>query len=107
MKALEGRNTGWCTAAEETAKYQLSKGDFNIYFSLDANGNATVPRAAIRMDGPEIGEIRGVRPSQNMDTQMASTDIVSGKVKEFGDRGDAFLLKDNNMRLLTMIEKKA
>jgi hypothetical protein len=106
VKALEGRNTGWCTAAEETAKYQIGKGDFNIYFSLDANGKPTIPRAAIRMNDSEIGEIRGVGPGQNMDIQMNSTTIVSDKVKEFGKSGDAFLLKDTNMRVLTTIENK-
>ena len=49
--SLQGYYTGWCTAAGENfAKSQLAGGDFYVYYSLDNNGEAKVPRIAIRMD---------------------------------------------------------
>ena len=50
--SLQGYYTGWCTAAGESfASGQLAGGDFYVYYSLDENGDAKVPRIAIRMDG--------------------------------------------------------
>ena len=34
-ESLQGKNTGWCTAGEETAKIQLSNGDFYVYYTKD------------------------------------------------------------------------
>ncbi|MBU2613681.1 hypothetical protein KJ925_04485, partial [Patescibacteria group bacterium] len=49
VKSLQGHGTGWCTAGESTAKTQLNGGDFHVFYSLDEEGNPTIPRVAIRM----------------------------------------------------------
>ena len=103
--SLQSYYTGWCTAAGENfAKDQLAGGDFYVYYSLDKNGEAKVPRIAIRMDGKDkIGEIRGIADNQNMEPEMMS--ILEEKLKEFPDR-DKYLKKENDMKLLTLIDKK-
>lgn len=58
-ESLQGKNTGWCTAGEETAKIQLKNGDFYVYYTKDENGEYKNPRIAIRMSGnSKIGEVR-------------------------------------------------
>jgi len=103
--SLQGYYTGWCTAAGENfAKDQLAGGDFYVYYSLDKNGEAKVPRIAIRMDGKDkIGEIRGIADNQNMEPEMMP--ILEEKLKEFPDR-DKYLKKEHDMKLLTLIDKK-
>lgn len=103
--SLQGYYTGWCTAAGENfAKSQLADGDFYVYYSLDKNGEAKVPRIAIRMDGKyEIGEIRGIADNQNMEPEMMP--ILEEKLKEFPDK-DKYLKKEHDMKLLTLIDKK-
>lgn len=103
--SLQGYYTGWCTAAGENfAKSQLANGDFYVYYSLDNNGEAKIPRIAIRMDGNnKIGEIRGVANKQDMEPEMMP--ILEEKLKEFPDR-DKYLKKEYDMNLLTLIDKK-
>ena len=103
--SLQGYYTGWCTAAGENfAKDQLEDGDFYVYYTLDENGDAKVPRIAIRMDGKnKIGEIRGISSKQNMEPEMMP--ILEEKLKEFPDR-DKYLKKEHDMKLLTLIDKK-
>ena len=103
--SLQSYYTGWCTAAGENfAKSQLARGDFYVYYSLDNNGEAKVPRIAIRMDGKnKIGEIRGIADKQNMEPEMMT--ILEEKIKEFPDR-DKYLKKEHDMKLLTLIDKK-
>ena len=103
--SLQGYYTGWCTAAGENfAKGQLSNGDFYVYYTLDKNGEAKVPRIAIRMDGKDkIGEIRGIADNQNMEPEMLP--ILEEKLKEFPDR-EKYLKKEHDMKLLTLIDKK-
>ncbi len=103
--SLQGYYTGWCTAAGENfAKSQLAGGDFYVYYSLDKNGEAKVPRIAIRMDGKDkIGEIRGIADNQNMEPEMMT--ILEEKLKEFPDK-DKYLKKEHDMKLLTLIDKK-
>ena len=103
--SLQGYYTGWCTAAGENfAKSQLAGGDFYVYYSLDKNGEAKVPRIAIRMNGKtKIGEIRGIADNQNMEPEMMS--ILEEKLKEFPDK-DKYLKKEHDMKLLTLIDKK-
>ena len=86
------------------AKSQLAGGDFYVYYSLDKNGEAKVPRIAIRMDGKDkIGEIRGIADNQNMEPEMMP--ILEEKLKEFPDKGK-YLKKEHDMKLLTLIDKK-
>lgn len=103
--SLQGYYTGWCTAAGENfAKDQIKNGDFYVYFSLDENGEAKIPRIAIRMNGHnEIGEIRGIAEKQNMEPEMMP--ILEEKLKEFPDK-DKYLKKDNDMKRLTLIDNK-
>ena len=103
--SLQGYYTGWCTAAGENfAKSQLAGGDFYVYYSLDKNDEAKVPRIAIRMNGKtKIGEIRGIADNQNMEPEMMP--ILEEKLKEFPDR-DKYLKKEHDMKLLTLIDKK-
>ena len=103
--SLQGYYTGWCTAAGENfAKSQLVDGDFYVYYSLDNNGEAKVPRIAIRMDGKnKIGEIRGIADKQNMEPEMMP--ILEEKLKGFPDK-DKYLKKEHDMKLLTLIDKK-
>jgi hypothetical protein len=103
---LKGKNTGWCTAGLATAELQLKAGDFHVYYSLDERGMPVLPRIAIRMEGESIAEIRGVDKEQNLDGQLATSDILSVKLDEFGDRGKVYLRKEQDMRRLTSIESK-
>ena len=103
-ESLQGKNTGWCTAGEETAKTQLSNGDFYVYYTKDSNGEYKEPRIAIRMDGKyNIGEVRGVGEHQNLEGCM--TPIAEKKLNEFPDK-DKYLKKVNDMKLLTEIDNK-
>ena len=103
--SLQGYYTGWCTAAGENfAKSQLAGGDFYVYYALDKNGEAKVPRIAIRMNGKDkIGEIRGIADNQNMEPEMMP--ILEEKLKEFPDK-DKYLKKEHDMKLLTLIDRK-
>ena len=103
--SLQGYYTGWCTAAGENfAREQLANGDFYVYYTLDNNGDAKVPRIAIRMDGKtNIGEIRGIADKQNMEPEMMP--ILEEKLNEFPDR-EKYYKKERDMKLLTLIDKK-
>lgn len=103
VKSLGGKGTGWCTAGEETAKTQLQGGDFYVYYSYDKQGSPTIPRAAIRMERDSIGEVRGIAHEQNLDPFIGP--IVKNKLQEFPD-GKKYEKKENDMRLLTEIDKK-
>lgn len=107
VKSLEGKNTGWCTAAVSTAKTQLHAGDFHVYYSLDERGQASVPRIAIRMSGENIEEVRGVGKDQHLDSQIADSNIIQTKMKEFGEQGEQYAIKEQDMKLLTTIERKS
>lgn len=103
--SLQGYYTGWCTGAgENIAREQLANGDFYVYYTLDNNGEAKVPRIAIRMDGKtNIGEIRGIADKQNMEPEMMP--ILEEKLNEFPDR-EKYYKKERDMQLLTLIDKK-
>ena len=103
VRSLAGYNTGWCTAGENTARQQLSMGDFYVYYTLDKNGEYKIPRIAIRMEDSRIGEIRGVAESQNLEPEMEQ--IVEAKIKDFPDR-ELYAKQVNDMRMLTEIYNK-
>lgn len=103
VESLQGHGTGWCTAGESTAKAQLEAGDFYVFYSLDKDGKPNVPRAAIRMQGDEIGEVRGIAPDQNLDPHIG--DVVKAKLMEFPD-GQAYEKKNSDMKRLTEIDNK-
>lgn len=96
-------NTEWCTKGVGTAEAQLSLGDFYVYYTLDENDEYKVPRIAIRMEGDNIGEIRGVALRQNIEPEMQS--VVDKKLIKFPDC-DEYYKKSMNMDKLTEIYKK-
>ena len=104
VESLQGHGTGWCTAGELTAQTQLSNGDFYVYYSYDENGQAKIPRAAIRMQADSIGEVRGIGPDQNLDPYIG--EVVKSKMSEFPD-GASYEKKSVDMKKLTEIDNKA
>jgi len=66
--------TPWCTgASESTARSQIEKGDFYIYY------NQGRPEVAVRMDGKDkVGEVRGNSPNQalNAEQQKIAEDFL-------------------------------
>lgn len=103
VESLQGHGTGWCTAGESTARAQLEGGDFYVFYSLDSQGQPTIPRVAIRMEGHQIGEVRGIAEQQNLDPNIAG--VVQEKLKEFPD-GDAYEKRTRDMQALTTIGQK-
>ena len=104
--ALSGWNTGWCTTDCGTAGHQLKGGDFYVYYSVDRNGKPRVPRLAIRMEGEKIAEVRGIAKEQNVDPEIAATQVLDRKLKEFGGQGELYRKRSDHMRRLTAIEAK-
>lgn len=102
-ESLQGHGTGWCTAGEETARDQLEVGDFYIYYTKDQDGKNTIPRIAIRMEGNQVAEVRGIEFDQNIETNMLN--IAQEKYHNLPG-GEKFDKRDHNMRLLTQIENK-
>lgn len=103
VESLQGHGTGWCTAGESTAQTQLQGGDFYVYYSNDREGKPTVPRVAIRMEGENIAEVRGVASDQNVDPYIAP--VIEKKMEEFPD-GKAYQKKAADMKKLTEIDNK-
>lgn len=104
VQSLEGKGTGRCTAGYNTAKKQLQSGDFYVYYSEDATGAYTKPRLAIRMEGDQIAEIRGIAPWQNLDPYIFP--VLDNKLKDFGDKAEKYQKKVDHMRMITNIDKK-
>jgi len=102
-QSIRGKGTGWCTAGENTAKKQLTAGAFYCYYSNDDEGDPTIPRLAIRMEGDKIAEVRGVAYKQNVDPFMI--DVLEQKLEEFPDK-EEYLKKDHDMKQLTEIDSK-
>ncbi|MCK5475190.1 MAG: hypothetical protein KAI71_01225 [Candidatus Pacebacteria bacterium] len=103
VESLQGHGTGWCTVGESTAEAQLKEGDFYVYYSNDKDNNPTIPRVAIRMEGDQIGEVRGIAPDQNLDNEIQ--DVLDEKLSEFTDK-EKYEKKTADMKFLTEIEKK-
>jgi hypothetical protein len=103
VDSIERHKTGWCTAGQDVATSQLSRGDFSVYYSEDEQGEFTVPRAAIRMEGDKIAEVRGIAPNQNLDPYIG--EVVQKKMHEFPD-GKEYEKKAADMQRLTEIEAK-
>jgi hypothetical protein len=106
VRSLQGQNTGWCTAAESTAKQQLQAGDFYVYYSNDKDGRPSVPRLAIRMQGSKIGEVRGIAKNQNLDAEIAHTEKLKEKLEEFGEEGKKYEKASNDMKAVTELAGK-
>lgn len=101
---INGKGTGWCTAGGiETARNHINGGDFHVYYTKDREGNYTKPRIAIRMNGNQIAEIRGISKDQNIEANMEK--VVDKKLEEFPDR-DKYKKKVKDMEMLTYIYTK-
>ena len=101
---INGKGTGWCTAGGiETARVHINGGDFHVYYTKDRERNYTKPRIAIRMEGNQIAEIRGISENQNIETNMEK--VVDKKLEEFPD-GDEYKKKVKDMEMLTYIYTK-
>ena len=103
VNSLRGYNTGWCTAGEETAKYQLTYNDFDVYYTLNSQNEYKVPRIAILHDDIRIREIRGINEQQEIEPEML--DIAKARAKEI-DSDEKFFTKEANTRRLTEIYYK-
>jgi hypothetical protein len=106
VQTIRGKGTGWCTAGKNTAKTQLRGGDFYVYYTLDDEGNAKIPRIAIRMEGAnKIAEPpRGIAYKQNLDPFMPP--ILEEKLGEFGKVGEQYKKRVQDMEQLTTVEQK-
>ena len=101
---INGKGTGWCTAGGiKTASNHINGGDFHVYYTKDREGNYTKPRIAIRMEGNQIAEIRGISENQNIEANMEK--VVDKKLEEFPDR-DKYKKKVKDMEMLTYIYTK-
>jgi len=105
VDSLKGYPLEWCTADYNTAQGQLDGGDFYVYYSFDTNGESKIPRVAIRMEGSNIAEVRGIAPSQEIDPYVPS--VVEEKMKDFGEQGKEYQKKARDMKYVTEIEKKS
>ena len=102
-ESLQGKGAGWCTAGTHTAAHQLSKGDFYVYYTPDNDGNDTMPRVAIRMEGNQVAEVRGIAPGQNVEDNLL--DVVAEKLNTLPGGGEYFK-KVEQMRRLTEIDNR-
>lgn len=101
--SLQGKGAGWCTAGTHTAAHQLSKGNFYVYYTPDNDGNDTMPRVAIRMEGNQVAEVRGVAPRQNVEDTLL--DVVAEKLNTLPGGGE-YYKKVEQMRRLTEIDNR-
>ncbi len=101
-KDLKGKGTGWCTA-EGSAEGQLQAGDFLVYYSKGSSGAFTEPRVAIRMEGENVGEVRGVNPKQEIEDELV--DIAQKQYHNLPG-GESYDKKATDMKTLTHLVKK-
>ncbi len=101
--SLHGYGTGWCTAGEGTAQSQLAGGDFYVYYTKSEDGQYSVPRLAIRMNGTSrIGEVRGIEADQNLEGELGP--IAEAKMDEVDPQGaEDYKNKAEDMLRLTDI----
>ncbi|MEI6581810.1 MAG: hypothetical protein WCN86_02960, partial [bacterium] len=103
--SLHGYGTGWCTAGEGTAQSQLAGGDFYVYYTKSEDGQYSVPRVAMRMQGGSIAELRGIEADQNLEGSLVP--IAEAKMNEVDPEGaEGYKKKAEDMRQLTGIYAK-
>jgi putative effector of murein hydrolase len=104
VKALQGFHTQWCIAGEGTAASYLKHSDLHIYFSQDAEGNNTIPRACIVSKQAGITEVRGIMSDeiakQHLDDYIVP--VVQEKLSEIPG-GEKWQAKMEDMRRLASI----
>lgn len=106
VKSFEGYPLEWCTANYDTAKSQLQGGDFHVYYSNNEEGEAKIPRLAIRMEGgSKIAEPpRGIAHNQNLDPYIHP--VLNEKLSDFGQEGELYRKRIADMEKLTDIWKR-
>ena len=104
VKSIQGKGTGWCTAGKATAETQVQRGDFYVYYSQNDLGDPKIPRLAIRMEEDSIGEVRGVAHKQEIDPYIS--DVLEEKMNDFGEEGEVYKKKSQDMKHLTSIDHK-
>ena len=79
-------NTNWCIAGRSYAENYLYSGDFYIYF--EESEGEKIGRAAIRMEGDSISEIRGTLENQQIDDKYVENvlDLVEKERLEGGEQ---------------------
>ncbi len=105
--SLHGHSTGWCVAGEGTASSYLKKGDFYVYYTASEDGQYSVPRLAIAMNGSGstatfTDEIRGIENDQNIEGDLVP--IARSKMEEINpEDAKRYDKKAEDMRRLTDI----
>lgn len=108
-ESLGGKGTGWCIAGEATAKRYLqgSAGiqgnDLEVFYSLDEEGQPTIPRVVVVSANNKISEVRGVAKEENLDPHIGA--VVQAKLAQLPD-GKAYEKKAGDMKHLTDLEDK-
>ena len=100
--SLQGYGTGWCTATG-SAKGQLEKGDFYVFYSKDAEGKDKIPRIAIRMERGKIAEIRGVNKAQELEPEVY--EVMEAQAKTLPGY-EEFQKKSADMQRVTDLARK-
>ncbi len=103
-KSLQNKGAAWCTKGYGTAANQLKDGDFHVYYTLDKQGNPTIPRIAVRMVAEKVFEARGVADTkQNLEANMA--DIAEQKLNQLPG-AEKYRKASADMKQLTDIGNK-
>ena len=72
-QSLANKSTGWCTATG-SAYAHLQGGDFHVFYSKGSDGAFTAnPAIAIRMEGDQVAEVRGVNHRQELEPALVET----------------------------------
>jgi hypothetical protein len=98
---LRGKGTGWCTA-EGSAESQLAAGDFYVYYTKGTSGYSE-PRVAIRMEGEQVAEVRGVNHRQELEPELLDT--AQGMYQKLPG-GESYDKKAQDMKEVTRLVKK-
>ena len=78
-----------------------------MYYSNNSGGQPVNPRIAIRMNGKDrIAEIRGVDENQNLDKNISESSVLDEKLKDFGDEGEIYKVRVDDIKRVTQIEEK-
>lgn len=99
---LRGKGTGWCTA-EGSAYAHLQGGDFYVYYTKGPDGAFTEPRIAIRTEGGQVAEVRGVNHRQELEPSLI--DIATEQYHSLPG-GEKFDKKSRDMKEMTRLAKK-
>ena len=104
---LQGFNTKWCIAGEGCAEGYLAHSDVLIYFSKDAGGQNTIPRACIVSGENGITEVRGIINNEDVKQHLDSyiTPVVDEKLKEM-QGGEKWQESMKDMKQLARIDRE-